>query len=510
MKRILALLLSLCLLCTLFAGCSTGEVPYIPTGDALDDNTVTTDPGNPEEQKLSLTYYPEKSLNPYTCTDYTNRVLFSLMYQGLFSVDRNHRVEPVLCQSYSVSPDMKTYTFYLCKAWFPDGTAVTARDVVKSLSAAQYGTYYAGRFQQIRSIYSKDDAVVIELKTACENLPLLLDIPIVKADEVTSQIPTGTGPYMMEEVASGKQLRRQVAWWCRSACAVTAPVIPLLEASSVNQIRDTFEFGTLDLVCADPGAEVYADYRCDYEIWDCSTGIMVYMVCDSDSWLFHDRTLRKALTHAIDRAALVEEFYRGFATAATLPAAPDSAFYSTALANRYRYDTAAFTSAMANASVPENETAILAVNGSDPLRVRIAQRIAADLSQFGLQIQVKEVPGKEFAAFLKEGYYDLYLGQTKLSPNMDLSAFFEEKGALNYGGLTDAALAALNREALANSGNYYNLHEQIMEEGYLIPLLFRSYAIYATRGVLTELNPARDHIFYYSTGRTLSDALIKE
>ena len=68
----------------------------------------------------------------------------------------------------------------------------------------------------------------------------------------------------------------------------------------------------------------------------------------------------------------------------------------------------------------------------------------------------------------------------------------------------------MNQEALANSGNYYNLHEEIMEEGYLIPLLFRSYAIYATRGVLTTLAPARDHIFFYSTGRTLADADIAE
>ena len=68
----------------------------------------------------------------------------------------------------------------------------------------------------------------------------------------------------------------------------------------------------------------------------------------------------------------------------------------------------------------------------------------------------------------------------------------------------------MNQEALANSGNRYNLHEQIMEEGNLIPVLFRSYAIYATRGVVTDLTPARDHIFYYSTGRTLADALITD
>ena len=510
MKRILALCLTACLLCALFAGCATEDAPYAPTGNALDSNTLATTPPDKEEQELTLIYYPDRSLNPYTATDYTNRVLISLLYQGLFSVDRDYRVEPVLCQSYRVSPDMKTYTFYLNKAWFADGTAVTAQDVVKSLSAARYGTYYAGRFQHIESVYASEDAVVIELDTPFENLPLLLDIPIVKASEVTAEVPLGTGPYLWEELATGVRLRRQAAWWCKVPCVATAPTIALKEAESINQIRDSFEFGNLDLVCADPGADIYADYRCDYEIWDCDTGIFLYLVCHTDSWLFHDDSLRQALTHAMNRSALVEEFYRGFATAATLPADPDAPGYNQALANRYRYDSEAFAAAIANAEVPEDETAVLAVNANDTLRVRVARRIAEDLGQYGLNVRVEEVPSDEFAEYLEEGKFDLYLGQTKLSPNMDLSAFFAEEGALSYGGLTDAALYAMNQEALANSGNRYNLHEQIMEEGNLIPLLFRSYAIYATRGVLTDLTPARDHIFYYSTGRSLADALITE
>ena len=507
MKKILALCLTVCLLCSLFAGCGTEESPYIPTGDALDSSTPVTAPSGEVEQELTLIYYPNRSMNPYTATDYTNRVLMSLLYQGLFSVDRNYNVEPVLCQSYSVSPDMKTYTFYLAKAWFADGTAVTVQDVVKSLSAARYGNYYAGRFQHIDSVYAKDDAVIIELDTPFENLPMLLDIPIVKADEVSAAVPLGTGPYQWEELATGVRLRRQAAWWCRANCVATAPTITLKEAESINQIRDSFEFGNLDLVCADPGAETYADYRCDYEIWDCDTGIFLYLVCNTESWLFHDSSLRQALTHAIDRSTLVEEFYRSFATAATLPADPGAPGYNQALANRYRYDSEAFAAALANAEVPEEETAVLAVNANDTLRVRVARRIAADLEQYGLKVRVEEVPSKEFADFLEEGKFDLYLGQTKLSPNMDLSAFFEEDGALSYGGLADAALYAMNQEALANSGNRYNLHEQIMEDGNLIPILFRSYAIYATRGVVTELTPARDQIFFYSTGRTLADAL---
>ena len=44
----------------------------------------------------------------------------------------------------------------------------------------------------------------------------------------------------------------------------------------------------------------------------------------------------------------------------------------------------------------------------------------------------------------------------------------------------------------------------------LCPILFRGYGVYAERGLLTDLTPARDSIFYYSIGKTIQDALITE
>ena len=47
-----------------------------------------------------------------------------------------------------------------------------------------------------------------------------------------------------------------------------------------------------------------------------------------------------------------------------------------------------------------------------------------------------------------------------------------------------------------------------MEDGYLCPIVFRSYAIYATRGILDDLQPARDNVFCYSIGKRLTDAYV--
>ena len=132
------------------------------------------------------------------------------------------------------------------------------------------------------------------------------------------------------------------------------------------------------------------------------------------------------------------------------------------------------------------------------------------LKKCGLKVTLSEKGTSGCQSALKKKEYDLYLGQTKLSPNMDLSAFFATKGALNYGGISDVAFSTLCNEALANRGNYYTLHKSVMDDGRLCPILFCSYAVYATRGLLTGLTPARDSVFYYSLGRTMENALITE
>jgi len=508
-KRIISALLSIVLAAGLFCSCTSEDPgPYIPTGDGLSDVTVSTQPTLPPEQSLTLTYYPQRALNPYTATDYTNRVLFSLLYQSLFFVDGDYHATPILCQTYSISDDMKTYTFQIAPALFSDGTSLTAADVVASLNAAKAGAYYSGRFQHILSIYEDNGSVVIQLDTPFENLPLLLDIPIVKASQVDAAEPLGTGPYVMDNSLSGRRLRRQAGWWCSSSASmvVTAAYIPLTEAQSPSQIRDQFEFEDLGLVCADPGSDTYADYRCDFEIWNSETGLFLYLGCNAASPIFSNDTVRAALTHAINRDYLVESFYRDFAHSACLPASPLSPYYDAALASRYGYDSEKFVGALTEANL-QGAAVTLLLNSDDSLRVRVGRAIGKMLTACGLEVTILEKESADFIEHLRWGEYDLYLAQTKLSPNMDLSAFFQKNGSLNYGGLSDAAIYAISLEALANSGNYYNLHEMVMEDAQICPILFRSYAIYATRGLVTELTPARDNVFYYTLGTTQADAL---
>ena len=134
MKRLIVIVLVVLLLC----GC--GETAaYVPTGNGLNEQGMTLPPDGQEEivQNFSLAYDPAKTLNPYTCADYTNRALFSLIYQSLFVADKDYVVYPQLCSSYRVSADMRSYTFYCERATFSDGSVLSVADVAASLEAAR-------------------------------------------------------------------------------------------------------------------------------------------------------------------------------------------------------------------------------------------------------------------------------------------------------------------------------------------------------------------------------------
>lgn len=506
MKRVVAILLCLMLL---LAGCS-GDNPYEPTGDGLDYGNNGPQSPLPDNGSGigSLPYYKNLTLNPYICTDYTNRALFSLLYQGLFSVDRNYKVEPLLCKNYTVSNDKKVYTFYLEeKATFSDGTPVTANDVVASLSAAWQSSYYGGRFTHIAALeLASGGGVTIRLNTVYENLPLLLDIPIVKAADVSKARPMGSGPYVLYSASGGESLQKRLNWWCKpTAMAVTNDIIRLFPAQSPTHIRDEFEFADLSLVCTDPGSARFADYRGDREVWDCENGIFLYLATCVTSEVFANDAVRVALTHAIDRDFLVENFYRGFARSATLPASPLFPYYNANLAKRYGYNKDAFVQAVKDAQLEGSEVVFL-VNQDDSLRLRAARAIAEMLEAGGLQVKMREVKNSEFLSAVKGRNYDLYLGQTRLPPNMDLSEFFATYGTLSWGGVDDVAAYTLSLQALENHGNYTTLHKTVMGNGLICPILFRSYAIYASRGAVSSLNPARENVFYYSLGKSLADA----
>lgn len=526
MKRIIALLLALASLGALLSACGEDPDVYVPKGGAmLEEGEEPEDLSLQDEelQDLHLTYFPDRSMNPLIGNNITNRVLFSLIYQGLFSVDRNNTAVPILCSYFQATADNRNYTVYLDQeATFSDGSPVTTADVLATYEAAKNGDYYGGRFTYIDSVVQGESAnsVVFHLTTAYENLPVLLDIPIVKVGHTEDDFPIGTGPYVFQQNVAGAHLSRVTNWWCadKTKLPTNAETITLSEATSQAQVRDEFEFSSLDLAISNPMSDSYAEYRCDFELWEVESGLFLYLGCNVLwSEYFKDgrnEELRKALTYAIDRQTIVDTYYRGRAYPSTLPTSPGSPYYSESLAARYEFDPLRFVSAIQNMYTPKNDKGetkkmLLLVNCDDSARLRTARYIAKELTELGLETGTLEYGGSTGTTYeqvLRAGSFDLYLGQTKLSATYDLSQFFKGYGNLGWGGIADNTLLNMCKEALANSGNYYNLDKLVADDAKIIPVLFGYYEVYAERGQLLDLSPARDNVFFYSIGKTLESS----
>lgn len=523
MKKLTAWLLLLAMLLSLLSGCASGKGEYVPTGDALlmeGEEPVDTAYEDEELQALTLCYYPKFSMNPMIGVNITNRVLFSLMYQSLFANDRKGNPHPILCAYYQASSDNRNWTVFVdTKARFSDGSTLTAGDVIASYEAAKNSDYYRGRFTYVDSFEAgENNSVVFHLTTAYENFPVLLDIPIIKAGQEEALHPLGSGPYYFRENANNAELIKVKDWWCNAKIATQADTIPLVEATSQAQVRDEFEFSTLDLAISNPMSDSYAEYRCDYELWEVENGIFMYIGCNVlwSDWFKDGKNekLRKALTYAIDREQLINDFYRGRARATTLPVSPSSPYYSENLASRYAYDPLRFVDAINGAQIPKTDKGkdkklLLLVNCDDSARLRAARSIANQLTNLGLETGTLEYGGSTGTTYqqvLQAGSYDIYLGQTKLPPNNDLSEFFKGWGNLWWGGITNGTLLNMCKEALANSGNYYNLNKMVADEASVIPVMFGYYEVYAERGHLLNLEPSRDNVFFYTTDRTMESA----
>lgn len=516
MKRIIALTLCLCLACTSLSGCGRkDEDPYVPTGDAIlmegqDPEDLIVEEESPP---VTLVYNPDMSMNPLIGYSQNNRVLFSLIYQSLFTVNSRFEAEPILCSAFQVAPSNMIYTCYIePNAKFSDGSPVTAEDVVASYQYAMQYDYYKARFRFYLNevkLSSDGNGVTFMLNSPFENFCMLLDVPIVKASDVDADFPLGSGPYTFHGSGSNATLQKVPEWWADVDVPVRANVVQVIPAEEPAQIRDEFEFGDVSLVVANPMADSFAEFRCDYELWNIDSGVFLYIGCNVGlSKYFDDGYLRTKLTYAVDRDTIVERFYNNMAQPSTLAISPSHPQYNETLAANYGFDPLKFIDAMSNWNIPKDpekpdKKMVLLVNSDDSSRLRAARYIAKSLTEYGLPTSTLECSGENYKAVLRAHNWDIYLGQTRLPPNMDLSEFFRVYGELSSGRLPTDSLLKMCKDRLENSGTTYDLLKLLADDGRIIPVLFGYHSVYTERGLFQNLDPTRDNVFHYSMGKTM-------
>lgn len=436
-KRLLSLLLAAACLMPL-SGCDWGEEPE-ETYDTLSQYYQQSDSTKQDTRLTSfgLPYLQGETWDPITCADGAQQTLGALLYESLYTLGTDFLPQPCLGES--------TLRIYL-----------TRND-----------PQFAAR----------------------------LDIPIIKGGTQEDTVPVGSGPYRYAKDESGVYLARRTDWWQDK----TMPLERIELTACKNTDSMAYAFYTHDiqmLVCDLTGTNTSNVYGSG-SYTDIPTSTMQYIGFNVTRAPFNDPKLRAALSLGMDRAGGVSAFLLGHGQTAQFPLSPSAVVYPKDLEETYSPDS--YRSAMETAGYTSGEKSVsvtMLVNEENSFKVSMARKLASDLSQYDVKIDVKTLPYEDYLAALKAGDFDLYYGECKLTADWDLSPLLSPGGALNYGGVRDTQLETLLtafRTASEGEGRQTAAHElcsYLKEQAPLVAVCFKSNSVLLPDGaVKNDIHP---------------------
>ena len=195
------------------------------------------------------------------------------VYETLTRVKEDGTAAPLLAESWTTSPDVKTYTFRLRKGVkFQNGEPLNAETVKFSFerSAAPASTNKdKSLFQSIAEIATPDaDTVVIKMKNPEPNLPFLLGqapASIVEPKSVATNgtNPVGTGPYTVAAWAKGSSITLNKWPEYRNAAAIKLNKVVIRFISDPSAQVASLLSGDVDAFPRVAAARSLAQFRAD-------------------------------------------------------------------------------------------------------------------------------------------------------------------------------------------------------------------------------------------------------
>ena len=500
MRNILAALLTAAL-CLGLAACGPAPEPE-PTPTP----TPSVSP-SPEAAEFALACYPEAGFHPITGSNRTNLALGGLLYEGL------------VCPGRAVSapggalrlrlrvgrrPPVVLYPPQrgdLLRRQPPDG-----REIAASLNLARTSPLYSARFAGVTDIAAANGMVTVTLSRANGALPALLDIPIVKE---TGGVPLGTGPYVLAGTGENLALEARSDWW--QGKALPRDTIPLRAIQEADDLIHAFDTRDIALVSTDLTGTNALGFSGSFAAVDYPTSTMLYVGFNTADGPCRSAQVRQALLRGFDRAAVSTAQFSRHAQPAALPVSPASPLYDEALAQTLDYAPQAMEPLLTAAGytradgVWQKEGRPLALtfvapnNNAD--RLAAAETLAANLTDAGLEVELRALAWDDYLQALTAGEFDLYLGEVRLTADFDLTAFLTPGGALNYGKYSDAG--ALNRLSAfrAAVGQWRTeparqLYEYLAGQPPFAVICFKNWSVLTQWSRIDGLTPAQQNIFH--------------
>jgi peptide/nickel transport system substrate-binding protein len=363
-----------------------------------------------------------QSMNATTVFDNNSIWIFEQIYQTLYTVTNDGKgVKPSLATSYTMSSDKKTYTFQLRKGVkFSNGKTMTSADVKFSIDqnrkAAQGWAYLDSAIKSVDA--SSPDTVVIHLKFPWA--PLLADLSIFANGIVPNnyggetenefyQHPVGTGPFKWDYWHKGSALKlvRNPLYWEKGKPyldSVTWTDVPndntreLQLKGGQAQVDQTPAWSTVASLKSTPNVNMFLFPSTQTN----------YLAFNENVKPFQDVHVRRAISLAINRNALVKAVLFGNGKPANSLFPPQVPYYQKATPG-LQFNTTQAKQEMAKSSVPHGFTTTILIASGNSDYLTISTILQSELKPLGIKVKIQQLDPNTANTNFQDQKYDMSL-----------------------------------------------------------------------------------------------------
>lgn len=434
MKKLLAIFMAALLM--LFAcGCNNSEVEKAPSAPSADS----------AKYSITLAYCANDYLNPYTSVTEVNANLSALIYEPLVGVDANYKSVNVLASDVNYE-DGKISVRIKEHIVFSDGTPFTSIDVKYSFDLAKKSdSVYANNLSTVRSCEIVDDYnLQFDLSSKDAFAVNLLTFPIIKKDsdlkESSDSVlydPIGTGRYIMrdEKLVENANYRDN---------DTKLKEINLINTPDNEALVHSVSAGRISVFYSDLSDGEIPKMMC--KSMTVSGTNLVYIGFNDVSAASISADVRQIISEAIDRNKMCELAFIGYATPATglfpdnlketegLQTIIPDADLNNVLAKlkNMGYNNKDNDGYLCNENGRIISVNIL-VNEESRAKCVVAEHIVSQLEEIGVKATVTYKPYNEYLSALKNGNFQMYIGEIKFKDNLDVSSLLVSGGSAAFG-----------------------------------------------------------------------------
>ncbi len=466
-KRILSLALAMVMTATLFSACKS-NTDSGGTGNLV---TQTTTAVIKDTTSFKLSYSQSDSLNPYESKTLNNQILEDLVFDSLFTLDENYEPQPDIAGSYAYT-DKTTLAVTIPRGiLFSNGEEITVQSVINSFRAAKDSPRWKNSLKPIESAeQGAGNSITFHLAYPNPNAHCLLTFAIAYDNKDKNGFAIGSGRY---KYSSGDGEIQLTVNKKHSDFSPRFTKISLVNVATAESVDNAVNIGNISYAYRDMSNGTSVRLQCNKKAVNLNN--LVYLGLNNYSAsIVSNRNIRRAISLAIDRDTLVKSSYQGFARSATSVFNPASSAGKSTKTFEPTADIAAARQAVAQSGYAPEELKLTLLVNNNICRTAAAKLIKQELEAVGFRVTIHQEKDKAYKKAVKNRNFDIFIGETGITNDMNLYTFFTEKGTTHYGiDVKKSRTAKTYAEYMDGSTEIGNFVLRFSEELPFIPILYR-------------------------------------